>query len=275
MKAEPSAAMAAAQAAAQAALRKRDLALAGIFVVIFALSLVSSLLTSFSFADAIASVPKAFVWLAENFVPDSRAIASLPKILARLGDTVLVSIMASVSSAIVAIFLAMLASRATRPSLGLGYAIRALASACRNVPVVAWAMIFLLSFGQNVLTGYLALFIGSLGFLTRAFIETIDEVAESSVEALRSSGAPWLSIMGRAVIPSVLPPITSWLLYSVETNIRDATLVGILTGTGIGFLFDLYYKSLRYPSAALVVFVLIIATIGIEAGSNAIRRAMQ
>ena len=33
------------------------------------------------------------------------------------------------------------------------------------------------------------------------------------------------------------------MLYMVETNIRDATLVGILTGTGIGFAFNLFYKS--------------------------------
>jgi phosphonate transport system permease protein len=261
-------------AASQAALRRRDLSMFGFVALIVVLSLGSSLVTSFSFVDALASVPKSFAWLAANFVPDERALVSLPKILAKLGETVIVAIMASVTSAIAAVALAVLASRTTRSSLGAGLAIRALASVCRNIPVVAWAMVFLLSFGQNVLTGYLALFIGGLGFLTRAFIETIDEVAESSVEALRSSGSPWLAIVGRAVIPSVLPQFTSWLLYSVETNIRDATLVGILTATGIGFLFDLYYKSMRYPSAALVVLVMVATTVAIEAGSNALRRVM-
>jgi phosphonate transport system permease protein len=270
MRAEPLGAL----AGSQAALRRRDLTMLGFVALLVILSLGSSLVTSFSFIDALLSVPKSFGWLAANFVPDERAIASLPKILAKLGETVLVAIMASVTSAVVAVALAVVASRTTRPSLCVGLAIRALASACRNIPVVAWAMVFLLSFGQNILTGYLALFIGGLGFLTRAFIETIDEIAESSVEALRSSGSPWFAIVGRAVIPSVLPQFTSWLLYSVETNIRDATLVGILTGTGIGFLFDLYYKSMRYPSAALVVLVLVVATVAIEAGSNALRRVM-
>jgi phosphonate transport system permease protein len=118
----------------------------------------------------------------------------------------------------------------------------------------------------------MALFIGTLGYLTRAFIETIDDVAESSVEALRAAGAPWLALVFRAVLPSVLPQSTSWILYMVETNIRDATLVGILTGTGIGFLFDLYYKSMNFQAAGLVVLGLIVTVIVIETSSNALRR---
>jgi phosphonate transport system permease protein len=80
--------------------------------------------------------------------------------------------------------------------------------------------------------------------------------------------------VARAVLPSVLPQTTSWMLYMIETNIRDATLVGILTGTGIGFLFDLYYKSLNYPSATLVVIGIIVVVIAIETASNSLRRVI-
>jgi phosphonate transport system permease protein len=135
-------------------------------------------------------------------------------------------------------------------------------------------MIFLLSFGQNVLTGLLSLFIGTVGYLTRAYAEAIDETAESSVEALRASGASWLQTVAQAVFPSVLPQMTSWVLYMLETNIRDATLVGILTGTGIGFLFDIYYKSMNYSAAALVVLGIIIVVIAIESTSNALRKVI-
>jgi len=60
----------------------------------------------------------------------------------------------------------------------------------------------------------------------------------------------------------------------LETNIREATLVGILTGTGIGFLFDLYYKSMNYPSAALVVIGIVLVVIAIETASNALRKTI-
>lgn len=58
----------------------------------------------------------------------------------------------------------------------------------------------------------------------------------------------------------------------IENNLRDATLVGLLTGTGIGFVFDLYFKSLRYGPAGLVVLAIIVLVIGVELVSNQVER---
>ncbi len=253
--------------------RREAIALAS-FALLAVLTLGSSIITSFDWPSCLRSFPKAFSWLAANFIPNGKALANAPKILARLAETVLVSVMATVVAAALAFLMALLGSKTTRPHPVASGLVRLVASLCRNIPVVAWAMIFLLSFGQNVLTGLLALFIGTFGFLTRAFMETVDESAESSVEALWASGAPWAATVMQAVVPSVMPQVASWMLYMVETNIRDATLVGILTGTGIGFLFDLYYKSLNFSSAAFVVICIVAVVILIEAGSNALRRVI-
>jgi phosphonate transport system permease protein len=48
--------------------------------------------------------------------------------------------------------------------------------------------------------------------------------------------------------------------------------VGILTGTGIGFLFDVYYKSMNYSAAALAVIGIVLVVLVIETASNALRR---
>jgi len=167
-----------------------------------------------------------------------------------------------------------LGSRTTRFHPGATVVIRALASLGRNIPVVAWAMIFLLAFGQTFLTGFLALFIESLGFLTRSYLETIDETASGPVEALRAAGTPWAPVVVHAVVPSVLPSLASWMLFMLETNIRSATLVGLLTGTGIGFLFDLYYKSLNYPSAALTTLAIVVVVLALEAASTLLRKVI-
>jgi phosphonate transport system permease protein len=71
-----------------------------------------------------------------------------------------------------------------------------------------------------------------------------------------------------------MPQFVSWTLFMIETNIRSATLVGILTGTGIGNLFDIYYKSLNYHAASLVIVVIVLAVLIIESVSNAIRRVV-
>ena len=39
----------------------------------------------------------------------------------------------------------------------------------------------------------------------------------------------------------------------IRDSIRSSTLIGMLTATGIGYLFDMYYKRLYFSSASLVV----------------------
>ena len=121
------------------------------------------------------------------------------------------------------------------------------------------------------MTGFLALFVGTVGFLTRAFIESIDEASQSAVEALT---ATYFQIVYKAVIPQCLPQMISWILFMIETNIRNATLVGILTGTGIGYTFDIYYKTLNYNAVALVTLCIVIAVLIVDFISNYIRRVI-
>jgi phosphonate transport system permease protein len=234
----------------------------------------SSIITQFSYRQAVVSVPKAMGWLFTNIIPDGASLRKLPQILSKLLQTIVVSVMATVFATVCAFAFAILGSSATRPHPSLLVVARAVGSLFRNIPVVAWAMILLLSFGQSLLTGLLALFFATFGFLVRSFLETIDETSQSSVEALHASGATWLQTVFQAVLPSTLPQVLSWMLYMVETNIRDATLVGILTGTGIGFTFDLYYNALNYRAAGLVVVSIVIVVLLIENTSNLIRRVI-
>lgn len=117
-------------------------------------------------------------------------------------------------------------------------------------------------------------FFGSFGFLTRAFLESIDESSGHSVEALRATGAGYATIICQSVIPSVLPQLISWILFMIETNIRNATLIGILTGTGVGFLFNLYYKNLNYSAASLIVLIIVASILIMEFASNYIRKVV-
>jgi phosphonate transport system permease protein len=48
----------------------------------------------------------------------------------------------------------------------------------------------------------------------------------------------------------------------------------MLTATGIGYLFDLYYKRLDYGSASLTVICIVILVILIETISSRIRKVI-
>jgi phosphonate transport system permease protein len=242
------------------------------FGILTVLTVGAIVITQYDVTKGFTSIFKAFVWGASNFYPDAEAMSKLLDIAQKLWETILMSVAATTIAGVFATLLALAGSRTTRANAFFSVIVRGVASVFRNVPLVAWAMILMLAFSQSLLTGYLALFFGSLGFLTRAFIETMDEVSMHAVEALEATGAGYPAIVLQAVLPSSLPQMISWLLYMIDTNIRDATLVGLLTGTGVGFLFDMYYKSFHFHEASLVVILIVITVIAIEAISNYVRR---
>lgn len=247
------------------------------FILTFILTLIFFLsvrISDFNIIKGFIAIPEAIIWMVQNFIPNADSLTRLSEILAKLLETILLSIGATTIGGVFALIFGVLGSKIVGEKNIFSIFSRGIASIFRNIPEAVWAMIFLLSFGQNILTGYFALFFVSFGTLTRAFIEVIDESAISAVEGLRATGSSLLVVIFRCVIPNSMPQIISWILYMLETNIRSSTLIGILTGTGIGFLFDLYYKNMNYNVAGLIVFTIIIAVVLIETLSNRIRRVI-
>ena len=247
----------------QAVFRRRKMTYTLLILVVLGIYFFSSTITKFHFTEGLLSFPKAFVWIGENLIPDELAIRRFPKILDKLIETVLLSVAVTVLAAIFAFFVSLFGSKATDFPRPVNQLVRMIAAFFRNVPDVVWAMLLMFSFGQNILTGFFALFFTTFGMLTRAFIE-----------ALRASGANFAQTVFQGIIPSVIPGIVTWVLYMIETNIRSSTLIGILTATGIGYLFDMYYKRLDFSSASLVVLLIIATVIIIELISNQIRKVI-
>lgn len=244
------------------------------WVLIIAIMYLSSTITDFNFLQGIATLPKAFSWMFDHLFFTQETLEKLPSVIEKLIETFFLSLTATTTASIFALFFGLMGSKTTMVNHYLAVISRFIASVNRNIPVVAWSLILLLSFGQNAVTGYFALFFTTFGFLTRAFMESIDEASESSVEALRATGATYFQIVAKAVIPESFPQMISWILFMIETNIRSSTLVGILTGTGIGYLFDLYYKSMNYQVVTLVTLAIILTVIFIEWTSNYVRRVI-
>lgn len=245
-----------------------------VFISAIGLFIIASAATRYDPIAGILSLPKAFIWMAKNFIPNEKALRRLPNILSKLTETAFLSTAVTVMAATGAFFFSLLGSKTTNINGILAKFVRIIAAFFRNVPDVVWAILLLFSFGQNVLTGFFALFFTTFGMLTRTFIETIDEVSADCVEALHATGATFMQTVFQGIVPSSISEILTWVLFMIETNIRSSTLIGILTATGIGYLFDLYYKRLDYASASFVVISIIILVIILEVISNRIRKVI-
>jgi len=245
-----------------------------IIAIIGGMYVFGSWILGFSNLDGLLAIPRAFAWLGINFKPTANSITYLPRIWQKLMQTVLLAISSTMVAAIISIFVALLGSKVTGINGYVQTVVRGIASFFRNIPLVAWSMILLFSFKQSDFTGFLALLLMSIGYLIRAFMEIIEDEASETMLALKATGASYFQVIFQAVLPQILPSILSWILYMIENNVRDATLVGILTGTGIGFIFDIYYKSFRFDAAGMTVLAIIIVVIGLETISNQIRKVI-
>lgn len=254
--------------------KRRKLTYTLVFLTFIIIFVGASFVAEFNPVEGIVSFPAAIQWIAANLIPDAEAMEHFPKIMQELLETALLSVAVTVVASILAFFFSLAGSNITKINGFVKRIVRIVAAFFRNVPDVVWAMLLMFSFGQNILTGFFALFFTTFGLLTRAFIETIDEVSSSCVEALDATGANFIQKVFQGIIPSSLSGITTWVLYMIETNIRSSTLIGILTATGIGYLFDLYYKRLDFSSASLVVLSIVILVLLIETISNKIRKVI-
>jgi phosphonate transport system permease protein len=243
----------------------------------------SGLLISYAIASvalgfqqgALLQVQTGFLWMAQNFLPTTATFKLLPAVLFQLWRTFIIATAAAGVAGVLSLLLAVIgAKNLGQRHVTVSFLIRGFASVLRNIPIIAWALILLFSFKQNELTGFLALWFMNLGFLTRAFLETIEDFDTGKLEALIATGTSRPVAIMQGLLPEIATPTVEWLLYMIENNVRDATLVGLLTGTGIGFLFDLYFKSINYPAAGLVVAVLIVLVISLELLSTHIQRSL-
>lgn len=228
----------------------------------------------FNIFGAFSQVPRGFVWLGDNFIPNETAtnINFLTEVATTLLATIVIAVAATTTAAMCALIAAVFGSKKTGVNIILIYLVRIIAMVFRNIPLIAWSLILFFSFRQNEFTGYLALFFGTFGYLTRTFTEVIDEASDGVLEALKATGAPYFSIIFQGLLPMISSQLVSWVLFMIESNAREATLVGILTGTGIGFLFDFYYQSFRYPMAGMVLLFVMATVVLLELLSNKIRR---
>lgn len=205
------------------------------------------------FETLLRSVPM-LEFITTEFLPPT---INRPGAVARaVFTTVALAITSASVAGVLAFLAALLGSAKVSPVPWLAAVIRGIATFMRNIPDLVWAFILFVALGIGTGTGFAALVITTFAFLTRAFIETIDEVSTDSTEGLLVVGAGFWQRVVQSIWPSCIKDFISWFLYSVEVNIRSATIVGMVGGGGIGLVLFSSLRRFRYAEAAGIILVL-------------------
>ncbi|MDF1802028.1 phosphonate ABC transporter, permease protein PhnE [Thalassovita sp.] len=176
-------------------------------------------------------------------------------------ETILMAFLGTFGAAMVALPLAFLAARNFTPLMPLRFAARRLFDFFRGVDALIWTIVLARAFGPGPLTGALAILITDTGSFGKMFSEALENVDENQIEGIKSTGAKPLQRYRFGVIPQVTPVLLSQVLYFLESNTRSATIIGAITGGGIGLLLTqaiLTQKDWEEVSYYIVLIVLMV-----------------
>lgn len=175
--------------------------------------------------------------------------------------TVQIAIWGTVLSVIVGVPFALLSSSNIAP-VWVVQPIRRLMDACRAINELVFAVLFVVAVGLGPFAGVMALFVHNLGIIAKLFSESVEAIDPYPVEGIRATGASKLQEIVYGVIPQVLPLWISFSLYRFETNVRSATVLGLVGAGGIG---QILFESIRgfyyAETAAILIFVVVTVTL--------------
>lgn len=186
-------------------------------------------------------------------------------------ETVQMALAGTFLALIAAFPLGFLAARNTSPHPSVYYLVRGALNLVRTIPDLALGLLFVAAVVLGAFAGTLALAIHTATVLGKLLSESTENIDEGVVEAVRATGASYPQVLSFAVLPQILPDLISFTLYRLETNIRAASVLGLIGAGGIGYLMNTSFRTFQYQEAAAIVIVLIALVMLVDFLSSRLR----
>jgi len=152
--------------------------------------------------------------------------------------------------------------------------VRRLMDAFRAINELVFAMLFVVAVGLGPFAGVMALFIHNTGIIAKLFSEAVEAIDPRPVEGIKATGASYLQQIVFGVIPQVFPLWSSFTLYRFETNVRAATVLGIVGAGGIGLVLYENIRGFEYGKTMAIMLIIILTVSLIDFVSQRLRRKL-
>ena len=187
--------------------------------------------------------------------------------------TIQIAIWGTVLSVLLSIPLGIISSENIAP-WWIYHPVRRLLDAARAINEMVFAMLFVVAVGLGPFAGVLALWIHTTGVLAKLFSEAVEAIDPRPVEGIRATGATKLQEVVFGVIPQVLPLWISYSLYRFESNVRSATVLGIVGAGGIGMVLWENIRGFYYAETAAVILLIILSVSILDMLSQRLRKSV-
>jgi phosphonate transport system permease protein len=152
--------------------------------------------------------------------------------------------------------------------------VRRVMDAARAINEMVFAMLFIVAVGLGPFAGVLALWVHTTGILAKLFSEAVEAIDPQPVEGIRATGANAVEEILYGVVPQVLPLWISYSLYRFESNVRSASVVGMVGAGGVGVVLWEIIRGFQYAETCAVMIIIVVTVSLIDLVSARIRTAL-
>lgn len=205
----------------------------------------------------------------QSFWPPNVGSHSLDEFAQALLVTVEVAFSAAVLSLVLSLVVGPLAARNVAPNNAVRSTFRTVLVIFRGVPELVLAIFLIMVTGLGNQAGVVALAFGGIGLLGKLVADSFEELPPGPERALSAVGATRSQRYLAATWPRGLPSLIGNSLYLVDTNIRAATILGIVGGSGIGFYLTNASTVLTLHGQVTTLVIMVFGTVLLVEGLSA------
>jgi phosphonate transport system permease protein len=229
------------------------------------------LLWLFDFGRVFTGLPK--LWIIVRLMVDWSRFAEWDhaELLRSMVETVAMAFLGTFLATIVALPLGFLGARNIVPSAVFRFLTRRIFDGCRGLDQFIWALVFVRAVGLGPIAGILAIMVAETGVLAKLFAEAIENIDTKQVDGIRSTGASRIAELRYGVVPQILPVLIGQGLYSIESNSREATILGLVGAGGIGLRLSERIQINAWDQVAYVIVLILVAVASIDQVSRWLR----
>lgn len=195
-------------------------------------------------------------------------------ILKGLAESVAMAFLGTFVAMLLAVPLGFLGARNVVLNTLAHFSIRRLYDGFRGMDQLIWALAFVRAVGLGPLAGVMAICAAETAVMAKLFAEAIENADPKQSEGITAVGGNLLCRLRFGLLPQILPVMLAQFLYQFESNVRSASILGVVGAGGIGLQIAERIK-VRYWDEVAFIIILILVTVGmIDALSSRIRRRM-
>jgi phosphonate transport system permease protein len=202
------------------------------------------------------------------FPPD---ISFINVILPPLRDTVYISLLGTGLGGMIGAVGTVVCNSYVNQRNALRIALKAVVHLFRCIPVLILALLCTFVFGLGLWSGIIAVTFATAAVLTRLGYEDSENAELRTARVLEYTGSGRLKAYWVSVWKQVFPGYLANLLYLLESNVRNAAVLGFVGAGGIGLLLNEKLAWREYGKVGMILCVLYLVVLATEVLSEFLR----